>query len=102
MSKFEQQIEHVNGNITKYDDYINNIWLYELASGGLLEQLKPKKRCAYLPYCYIAEGSECFGFKRDCPLYMSTNDRHVTEESFHKAMDALINKTKIKHEKQIK
>ncbi len=59
---------------------------------------KPKKKCSYYEYCYIAEGSECFGYKRDCPLYMSTNDHLVTEDAFHKAMDTLINKTKIKYQ----
>lgn len=61
------------------------------------EELKLSKKCAYLDYCYIAEGQDCFGYKSDCPLYMVSNDKKVPEISFHKAMDRLINTTKAKN-----
>jgi len=61
-----------------------------------MEQPKAKKKCAYYEYCYIAEGADCFGYKSDCALYMVTNDRPTNEASFHKAMDQLIDKTKLK------
>jgi hypothetical protein len=58
----------------------------------------PSKRCAYLKCCYLAEAANCFGYKTDCPLYMVSNDEEVSEVSFHKSMDALIDQTKIKVE----
>ncbi|NLI14845.1 MAG: hypothetical protein GX409_01015 [candidate division Zixibacteria bacterium] len=56
------------------------------------------KRCAYLKFCYLAEAANCFGYKIDCPLYMVSNNEEVSEYSFHKAMDTLIDKTKVKME----
>lgn len=56
------------------------------------------KRCAYLKYCYLAEAAKCYGYKTDCPLYMATNEEPISEQKFHRAMDQLINKTKIKHQ----
>ena len=64
------------------------------------KKIKPTQRCSYLQYCYIAEAQDCFGYKTDCPLYMSTNDEEVSETRFHRAMDNLINQTKFKHSKQ--
>jgi hypothetical protein len=63
-----------------------------------LETIKPKLKCAYFAYCYIAEASDCFGYKMDCPLYMETNDQRITEEAFHRAMNQLIDQTKLKYQ----
>jgi hypothetical protein len=63
-----------------------------------MNELHQSKRCAYLKFCYLAEAANCFGYKTDCPLYMVSNDEPVSENRFHKAMDELINKTKIQME----
>ena len=62
-----------------------------------MEDSKISKKCAYFEFCYIAEAQDCFGYKKDCPLYMVTNDENVRESRFHKAMDEMIIKTKAKH-----
>jgi hypothetical protein len=63
-----------------------------------MKVMHPAKRCVYLKYCYLAEAANCFGYKIDCPLYMVSNNEDVAENRFHKAMDQLINKTKLNHE----
>lgn len=63
-----------------------------------MPELVQPKRCAYLKFCYLAEAANCFGYKTDCPLYMVSNNEEVSEISFHKSMDALINKTKVQIE----
>ena len=61
--------------------------------------MKNAIRCAYLKDCYLAEALECYGFKTDCPLYLRSNDEPCNEARFHAAVDQLINKTRIKHER---
>lgn len=63
-----------------------------------MTELVQPKRCAYLKFCYLAEAANCFGYKTDCSLYMVSNNEEVSEFNFHKAMDALINKTKVRME----
>ena len=62
-----------------------------------MEKMKPSKKCAYFEFCYIAEATDCFGYRTDCALYMVTNDEKVSEVHFHRAMNNLIDKTKLKH-----
>ena len=63
-----------------------------------MRQPETKNKCLYFQHCYIASAADCFGYKMDCPLYMATNNRPVTEDAFHKAMDKLINVTKTKYD----
>jgi hypothetical protein len=62
------------------------------------DPLPPKSRCRYVKVCYLAEELKCAGFRLDCALYRKTNNQPVSEQSFHDAMDRLINKIKAKHE----
>ena len=63
-----------------------------------MNEPQPTKRCAYIKYCYIAEAANCFGYKTDCVLFMVTNGESVSEERFHKAVDKLIDKIKMRME----
>ena len=58
---------------------------------------KLAKRCGYIDFCYISEAQDCFGYKTDCPLYIVSNDEEIPESRYHKAMDELINRAKMKH-----
>ncbi|MCP4582851.1 MAG: hypothetical protein GY839_14675 [candidate division Zixibacteria bacterium] len=64
-----------------------------------MKEIKPIIKCGYKDFCYLAEGADCFGYMSDCPLYQASNDSCISEASFHKAMDTLIDKTKLKHSK---
>jgi hypothetical protein len=54
-------------------------------------------KCLYVDVCYLAEALQCYGYKLDCVLYTKTNKGTVTKEDFHKAINELINTTKVKH-----
>ena len=54
-------------------------------------------KCLYVDVCYLAEALQCYGYKLDCALYTKTNTGSVTEADFHKAINELINTTKVKH-----
>ena len=54
-------------------------------------------KCLYVDVCYLAEALQCYGYKLDCALYTKTNKGSVTEADFHKAINELINTTKVKH-----
>jgi hypothetical protein len=58
---------------------------------------KPTTRCIYIKACYLAEDLKCFGYMTDCPLFMRSNGEFCSEESFHKAMDRLIDKTRARY-----
>lgn len=62
-----------------------------------MDKIKQSKKCSYFDFCYIAEAADCFGYRTDCALFMITNDENVSEAHFHKAMNQLIDKTKLKH-----
>jgi hypothetical protein len=59
--------------------------------------VRKKQACAYTNVCYLAEAMNCFGYKRDCPLYQKSNGRFLTQDKFHAAVDQLIDKTKARH-----
>jgi hypothetical protein len=63
------------------------------------QKLKMPARCAYVHVCYMADELKCFGYKTDCPLYLRSNGEYCSEERFNQAMDNLIDKTRLKHEK---
>ena len=63
-----------------------------------MNEHQPSKRCAYLKSCYLAEAANCYGYKTDCPLYLVSNDEEISEVFFNKAVDELINKTKLRYE----
>jgi len=67
-----------------------------------MEKIKPKNKCSYYEFCYLAEAADCFGYKSDCPLYKVSNQTNVSENDFHKAMDTIINTTKMKYYKSQK
>ncbi|MDH4156007.1 MAG: hypothetical protein OEW00_01855 [candidate division Zixibacteria bacterium] len=59
-------------------------------------------RCGYIGVCFLAEELKCFGYKTDCPLYQKSNDEYYSEARFNEAMDRLIDKTHLKHQKTAK
>ena len=58
---------------------------------------KKSERCAYHSSCYIATELNCFGYKIDCILYRHSNGEELNSDRFDKAMDELIDKTRIKY-----
>lgn len=52
-------------------------------------------KCQYTDVCYLAESLQCYGYKLDCVLYTKTNGGAVTEDDFHKAVNELIDKSKV-------
>lgn len=61
--------------------------------------IKKAERCAYLKVCFLAEELKCFGYMTDCALYQKSNGEDLTQERFNEAMDRLINKTMVRHQK---
>jgi len=57
------------------------------------------ERCSYIRSCYLAEELKCFGYRNDCPLYLQSNGQYCDEKLFNEAVDKLIIKARIKHEK---
>lgn len=53
-------------------------------------------KCQYTDVCYLAESLQCYGYKMDCILYTKTNGGAVTEDDFHRAVNELIDKSKVR------
>ncbi|MCK5127152.1 MAG: hypothetical protein KAR42_12935 [candidate division Zixibacteria bacterium] len=62
------------------------------------KERKKAERCAYIKCCYLAEALNCYGYKRDCILYLKSNDYFYTSRAFDEAVNNLIDKTKANHE----
>lgn len=62
-----------------------------------MDKDSPQNHCAFVEVCYLADCLNCFGYKQDCPLFTTTHDGSLTSDDFHKAIDDLIQRTRVSY-----
>jgi hypothetical protein len=62
-----------------------------------VDEVNGVKRCGFAEVCYLADCLNCFGYKSDCPLYISGKSRPSSLADFHAAIDKLIQNTKVSY-----